>query len=81
MVDEEDEYVFPHTVNLAVDALRKSLEARLQALEGTEDVEVVLVEIRRQVAECAVNGDITRAGDLSELALDLVAAREHARRV
>lgn len=78
MTDSDDQYVYPQTRHMAAEQLRRALEARLAALL-TADIDSVMLEIRKQIAECAVSGDITRAGDLGEVALDLLAAREHAR--
>lgn len=78
MTEASDEYVYPQTLSTASEALKKRLQARLRALEHG-DVDTVLTEIRRQIGECAVDGDVIRAGDLSELAMDLVAAKEHAK--
>lgn len=80
MTDGDDEFVYPQAKHMAANQLREVLQARLQALQS-EDLDAVMLEIRRQIAEAAVTGDVTRAGDLAEMALDLVAAREHARRL
>lgn len=80
MTDADDEFVYPQTKHMAANQLREALRARLQALQD-EDLDAVLLETRRQIAEAGVTGDVTRAGDLAEMALDLVAAKEHARRL
>lgn len=80
MLDEEDEYLYQQTLSAAADLLRKHLERRI-ALLAEDGIDEVLLEIRKQMAECAVEGDITRSGDLGDLVMDIVASKAHARRL
>lgn len=80
MLDEGDEYLYQQAVSAASDHLRKRLEQRLASLEA-EVTDDVLLEIRRQMAECAVEGDVTRSGDLGDFVMDIVASKAHARRL
>lgn len=80
MLDEEDEYLYQQTLSAAADLLQKHLERRI-ALLAEDGIDEVLLEIRKQMAECAVEGDITRSGDLGDLVMDIVASKAHARRL
>jgi hypothetical protein len=80
MMGEDDEYAYLQALKDASEALRHRLAQRVAQLEEP-DIEIVLLEIRRQLAESAVEGDTTRAGDLSSLVLDLITAREESRRL
>lgn len=79
-LDDEDDG--PSVLSLVLrrtsDTLASSLELRANRLRADEvTVEEVIVEIRKQIAACAIDDPIG-AGDLSELMLELVRVRENA---
>lgn len=80
MDDGDGETVFPMLQRRTADALADRLEARVALLRSDEvPTEEVLLEIRRQIATCALDEPIV-AADLAELMVELVHAREHAQR-
>lgn len=73
----EDELVYEHELRQAAALLADNLRQRISTLEQPDiSIEILLDEIRRQIANCAVDGHVTVAADLSDLALSLVTARE-----
>ena len=72
----EDESVYPLVAASVAAELKAHLEMRIAQLD-TEDIEVLLREIRCQVAEGAVTGTIIGSADLVERALSLVYAKTH----
>jgi hypothetical protein len=78
-MDEED-IVYSHVLRRAADALKQRLQQRIDELDHADlTAEQVLGEIQRQVSEAGVDGHLTRASDLSDLAIELVMAKEHNR--
>lgn len=79
-VEEDDDVTFAHVKRTVADQLRLRLADRLAAL-GQVDLtaDALVLEIRIQIAESAVCGDMIYAGDLSDLLMDLLAWREETR--
>ena len=79
-MDEEDEdtYVLDTVVHQGRAALAGTLRDRLAAMESEEaGADELMLEIRKQLAETGVTGDVVRGKELSELALELVHASMH----
>lgn len=73
----EEETNYAHQLRVAAGALRMALMKRVDALDQPDvTLETLLDEIRRQIAACAVDGHVTLASDLSDLAISLATARE-----
>lgn len=78
-MDEED-IVYSHVLRRSAEALKQRLQQRIDDLDHADlTAEQVLGEIQRQVSEAGVDGHLTRASDLSDLAIELVMAKEHNR--
>jgi hypothetical protein len=73
---DSDDQTYTYTLAEAAEELKRSLKARIAALDATTDapIDVLLTEIRVQIAEAAVRGDIVRAGDLNDLAQEICSA-------
>lgn len=79
--DEGDDYIYTHTLSGAAERLKRGLRERIARLDGG-DLDAMLLEIRLQIAESAVTGHVTRAGDLHDLVMELLAAQEeHSKRL
>lgn len=78
--EEEDETVYPHVRTRVLETLLARLHERMLALQG-DDTDAVVREVRRQVAEAAVDWDTTKASDLHTLLVELLMAKEHTRRI
>ena len=77
---DHDDTVYPMRLRSAAEALADRLDARAAHLRSDDvTTDDVLMEIRRQIASCALD-DVIRASDLAELMLDLVWSQEHAAR-
>ena len=75
-VDDEDT-TFAHVKRQAADYLRQRLQARIAVLDQTDlSTEEVATEIRRQMAECAVDGNLMLAADLGEATWGLLEYRK-----
>lgn len=79
--DEEHDHVFTEVKQQLAEALANALTARARALLDSRDMDLILLEIRVQIAEAAVTGQITRASDLHDYAMELLASREYSRRI
>jgi hypothetical protein len=78
--DSEGDTVYPMLLRSAAEALADRLEVRVALLRSpAASTDEVLMEIRRQVATCALDDPIL-ASDLAELMLELLHSREHAKR-
>lgn len=77
--DDDDGVVYAHVLADAAQLLSKKLEQRLEALRSADDLEVILCELRCQLAEAAVTGHLSAASDLHDLAMEVLTAREHRR--
>lgn len=80
---DDDDIVYHHVRQHAIDTLKRLLTVRLKTLDidnGITD-DLVMQEIRQQMAEAAVSGHLARVSDLHDLAMDLLGAKEHARRL
>lgn len=74
---DEDEATYEHVQRQVADFLRGRLLRRASALNTTDlYVEEIAIEIRRQMAECAVDGDLVRASDLAEGLLSLLSLKD-----
>ena len=74
---DEDELVYSHELREAAEILKVSLAKRISKLDSPDlALEVLLDEIRMQIATCAVEGSVMVASDLADLAVSLVTARE-----
>lgn len=81
---EEHDRVFSEVKQQLAEFLANALLARAQALLNVltvNDTDLLLLEIRAQIAEAAVTGQITRASDLHERAVELLESREYSRRI
>jgi hypothetical protein len=73
---DDKEVTYDHVLREVADHLRKSLTERIAKLDLTDvSTDDVVIEMRRQVAECAVDGNLMRAGELSEATWDLIQYR------
>lgn len=74
---DDGESTFHHAKHQVADYLRKRLTARLELLERTDlATEDVAMELRRQMAACAVDGNLILASDLGEATWDLLQYRD-----
>ena len=80
--EDEEESVYPQRLRSAAGDLAAHLLRRVAVLTADDlDIEVVLQEIKRQTAEAAVDGNLVRASDFAYLAVDLISAKEAAKRL
>lgn len=78
--DEAEEVALSYLITRAQGILATRLERRLALLQDdTVNIDRVLAEIKRQIADCAVDGDVLGTSDLSDLAADLLMTRENLR--
>lgn len=78
--DDDDASVYPLVLRRTADALADRLEARVARLrDDNVSTDEVLLEIRRQMAACALDEPIL-AADLADLMIELVWTKENARR-
>jgi hypothetical protein len=77
---DEDSLVFGHVRQHASETLIKRLKARIAHLQSA-DVDAIMLEIRCQTAEAGVTGHLSVASDLHDLALDVLQAMEHGRKL
>lgn len=78
----EDGSVLGLVLRRTADELARSLEQRCTLLRvDVPDADALLVEIRRQIAEAAVTGNLEQAGRLSELSTELIETYEARRRL
>lgn len=78
--DEADEVALSYLITRAQGWLASRLERRLAMLhDDVVNIDAVLAEIKRQIADCAVDGDMLGTSDLSDLASDLLMSRENLR--
>jgi hypothetical protein len=74
---DDAEATFEHVKRQVADHLRSRLAARLAVLEQVDlSTQDVSTELRRQMAECAVDGNLMLASDLGEATWDLLQYRE-----
>ena len=74
---DDTETTYAHAKRQAADYLRDRLQARITLLDQIEvTTEQVATELRRQMAECAVDGNLMLASDLGEATWDLLQWRE-----
>jgi hypothetical protein len=74
---DDSETNLDHVKREIADYLRTRLEARVALLNQTEvSTEEVTTELRRQMASCAVDGNLVLAADLGEATWDLLRYRE-----
>tara|TARA_Y100000034_G_scaffold121988_1_gene166911 strand:+ start:591 stop:887 length:297 start_codon:yes stop_codon:yes gene_type:complete len=74
---DDEEVTFDHTKREVAEHLRTRLLARIAVLDQVEvSTEEVSTELRRQMAECAVDGNLMLASDLGEATWDLLRFRE-----
>ena len=78
----EDDVVYSHVLRDAAKVLQERLRQRLSILDR-EDLcaDDIVQEVRRQISESAVDGRISYAADLNDLAMDLLLARENNRKL
>jgi len=81
MKNEEESYVYEYVTTRAQEILTRRLQARLESISGTPTLDALVWEIRRQLAACAVDGEIGPSSELSDLVWELVEAREQARKL
>jgi hypothetical protein len=76
---DDEEATYEHAKRQVADHLRDRLKARITALSQTDlSTEEVATELRRQMAECAVDGNLMLASDLGEATWDLLQYRKSA---
>ena len=74
---DEQEASYDHIRREVAGFLRDRLRSRIASLNSSElATEDVVLEMRRQMAECAVDSNFVLVSDLSEGLLALLAARE-----
>ena len=74
---EDDDVTFEHVKREAAAFLVNRLKARVALLQQTDlSVEEIATEMRRQMAECAVDGNLAFAGELSDSVWNLLQWRE-----
>jgi hypothetical protein len=74
---DDDEATYEHVKRQVADYLRERLQARTAALDRSElTTNEIVVELKRQMAECAVDGDLVLAADLGEATWSLLQYRE-----
>ena len=74
---DDDSATFEHHKHEVAQHLIAPLEARLEALKQTSiPLDLLVTELRRQMAECAVDGNLVLVGDLSEAVWDLLQNRK-----
>lgn len=79
-VDDGEDTVYPLVLRRTADALADRLERRVKHLrEDGVTTDDVYIEIRRQIASCALDDPIA-ASDLADLLLELMWSKENARR-
>ena len=77
---DEDEATYEHVQRQVADFLRGRLLRRASALNTTDlNTEDITLEVRRQMAECAVDGDLVLVSDLAEGLLALLGLRDDRR--
>jgi len=75
--------VHRHARQRAADKLKRELKARILALDidnGSTD-DLIMLEMRRQMAEAAVSGNLGLVNDLTNEAVDLLTSREYTRKL
>jgi len=74
---DDAETTFEHTKRDVAARLRDRLKGRIAVLDSADlTTEEVATELRRQMAECAVDGNLVLAADLGEATWDLIQYRE-----
>jgi hypothetical protein len=70
---DDDDVTFQHIKRDAADRLIARLRVRVSELQATDlPLETVATEMRRQMAECAVDGNLVYAGELAEAVWELL---------
>lgn len=78
---ESEDIALQYALEEAKTRLKVQLQRRIQFLSRSDvTLDDLLMEIRRQIAACAVDGHITEAGDLQEVALAVVEIYHQSRR-
>lgn len=79
-VEDDDESVYPLVLRRSADVLVERLEQRISILRREPmDVDVVTIEMRRLIAASAIDDPIG-ASDLVDMLLELLRAKENAKR-
>jgi hypothetical protein len=74
---DDAEVTFEHSKRQLADFLIQRLMVRVGALKAIDlPTELISVELRRQMAECAVDGNLLLGGELSEATWALLSQRE-----
>jgi len=74
---DDAEATYEHVKRELARELAERLKNRLEGLEKTDlSTEELATELRRQMAECAVDGNLVLAGELSEATWNLLQWRE-----
>jgi hypothetical protein len=74
---DDTEANYAHTKREVAERLRSSLLARIEVLVQVDvSTEEITTELRRQMAACAVDGNLVLASDLGEATWDLLQFRE-----
>jgi len=75
--DEDEDTTYNHVRRQVADFLQGRLRERLLHLNSMDiTTEHVLVELRRQMAECAVDGNLMLASEISESIWNLLQYKE-----
>lgn len=71
--DEEDAESYDHVLRHVADYLRARLQVRVQALDVVRvGTDAVVLEMRRQMAECSVDGNLMMASEIGEAVWSLL---------
>jgi len=74
---DDDSMTFEHSKHEVAQKLIAPLRARVAALSQTAlPLEALLTELRRQMAECAVDGNLVLAADLGEAVWELLQSQK-----
>jgi len=79
---DDDETLYPQVLSQVADLLVKRLERRIEVLQDAQLVtDDVMLEIRMQLAESAVAGQLGDCNELMDQVFELLQARELRREV
>lgn len=83
-MDDEDDTVYMQVLHSTAESLAQRLNQRIEAIRSDSfelNEDAIVLECRRQMAECAVDGQVFAVSDIAELILTLLQAREHRNRL
>lgn len=78
--EEDDSFIFDHAIEDAKESLRRRLLFRASQMESKEfSFDQLVLEIKKQIAECVVEGNLGTSTELTALVWDLLELKEHHR--